>query len=106
MRLPASWTASAPFLEPPECEWAPVPRIALGAWLAFFGLFLFQLAHGTGLFFLMDNVFVTIHEGGHLLFRFFGTTIAVAGGTFLQLFVPLALAVYFADAIRASALVV
>src|SRR5438105_10737839 len=53
-------------------------------------------ARGTGLFFLMDNVFVPVHEGGHLLFRFLGTTIAVAGGTFLQLFVPFALAVYFA----------
>ena len=29
----------------------------------------------------MDLVFVPIHEGGHLLFRFFGMTIAVAGGT-------------------------
>ena len=96
LRPPASWTESAPFLERLECDWAPVPRIALAAWLLFFGLFLYQLARGTGLFFLMDNVFVPIHEGGHLLFRFFGTTIAVAGGTFLQLFVPFALAVYFA----------
>ena len=43
----------------------------------------------------MDNVFVPIHEGGHLLFRFCGEFISVAGGTFLQLFVPFALAVYF-----------
>src|SRR5579862_5722112 len=96
LRLPASWTESVPFLEPLEYDWAPVPRIALAAWLIFFSLFLYQLARGTGLFFLMDNVFVPIHEGGHLLFRFFGTTIAVAGGTFLQLFVPFALALYFA----------
>lgn len=95
MRLPASWTESAPFLEPLEYDWAPVPRMALAAWLFFFGLFLYQLARGTGIFFLMDNVFVPIHEGGHLLFRLFGTTVSVAGGTFLQLFVPLALAVYF-----------
>jgi hypothetical protein len=95
LRLPASWTESVPLLEPLECDWAPVPRIALGAWLIFFSLFLYQLGRGTGIFFLMDNVFVPIHEGGHLLFRLFGTTINVAGGTFLQLFVPLALAVYF-----------
>ena len=95
MRLPASWTESMPLLEPLEYDWLPIPRIALAAWLIFFGLFLYQLARGAGFFFLMDNVFVPIHEGGHLLFRFFGTTIAVAGGTFLQLFVPFALAVYF-----------
>ena len=84
-----------PLLEPLEYDWLLIPRIALTAWLIFFGLFLYQLARGAGFFFLMDNVFVPIHEGGHLLFRFFGTTIAVAGGTFLQLFVPFALAVYF-----------
>ena len=95
MRLPASWTESMPLLEPLEYDWLPIPRIALAAWLIFFGLFLYQLARRAGFFFLMDNVFVPIHEGGHLLFRFFGTTIAVAGGTFLQLFVPFALAVYF-----------
>lgn len=95
MRLPASWTESMPLLEPLEYDWLPIPRIALAAWLIFFGLFLYQLARGAGFFFLMDNVFVPIHEGGHLLFRFFGTMIAVAGGTFLQLFVPFALAVYF-----------
>jgi hypothetical protein len=93
LRLPASWTESVPLLEALEYERAPVPRIALAAWLIFFSLFLYQLARGTGVFFLMDNVFVPIHEGGHLLFRFLGTTISVAGGTFLQLFVPLALAV-------------
>ena len=95
LRLPASWTESVPLLKPLEYDWAPVPRIALAAWLIFFSLFLYQLGRGTGIFFLMDNVFVPIHEGGHLLFRFLGTTISVAGGTFLQLFVPLALAVYF-----------
>ncbi len=47
------------------------------------------------LFKWFDLVFVPIHEGGHLLFRFFGEWIMVAGGTFLQLFVPFALAVYF-----------
>jgi hypothetical protein len=43
----------------------------------------------------MDVVFIPIHEGGHLLFRFFGEFISVAGGTFLQLAVPLMLATYF-----------
>ena len=47
------------------------------------------------LFQWFDCVFVPIHEGGHLLFRFFGECIRVAGGTFLQLSVPFALAAYF-----------
>ncbi|MDE3110440.1 MAG: hypothetical protein KGL02_10930, partial [Acidobacteriota bacterium] len=38
-----------------------------------------------------------IHEGGHLLFRFFGWEfLYVSGGTLLQLGVPLLLAAYFA----------
>ncbi len=45
---------------------------------------------------MIDLVFIPIHEGGHLLFRWFGQWINVAGGTFLQLFTPFALAVYFA----------
>ena len=93
--MPDSWTERLPFLESLEEPWTPVPRIALVAWLVFFGLFLYQLARGTGLLLLMDGVFVPIHEGGHLLFRFFGEFLMVAGGTFLQLFVPLALATYF-----------
>ena len=76
-------------------DWEPVPRAALIAWIVFYLLFLYQAARGSGILLLMDNVFVPIHEGGHLLFRFFGEFINIAGGTFLQLFVPFALAVYF-----------
>jgi len=95
VRLPEAWTERLPFLEALEEDWRPVPRVALAAWLIFFGLFLYQEARGSGILLLMDGVFVPIHEGGHLLFRFFGTTVGVAGGTFLQLFVPFALATYF-----------
>ena len=45
---------------------------------------------------MIDVVFVPIHEGGHLLFRYFGQFLHVAGGTLLQLFVPFTLAAYFA----------
>ncbi len=44
---------------------------------------------------MIDLVFLPIHEGGHLIFRWFGDWLHIAGGTLLQLFVPLALAVYF-----------
>src|SRR4029077_19527840 len=61
----------------------------------FYLLFLFQAARGTGAMLMIDVVFVPIHEGGHLLFRFFGEFLAVAGGTILQLSVPLMLAAWF-----------
>jgi hypothetical protein len=44
---------------------------------------------------LIDDAFLQIHAGGHALFRVYGLTAAVAGGTFLQLFVPFALGLYF-----------
>jgi hypothetical protein len=84
-----------PFLAPLETEWDPIPKAALIAWILFYGLFIYQVARGTGLLLLMDGVFVPIHEGGHLLFRFFGEFLSIAGGTFLQLAAPLALAIYF-----------
>jgi hypothetical protein len=95
VRFPDSWTDRCPALADLEQEWEPVPRAALIAWTIFYLLFLYQLVRGSGILLLMDNVFVPIHEGGHLLFRFAGEFIGIAGGTFLQLFVPFALAVYF-----------
>ena len=65
-------------------------------WLSFYVVLLGNALFGGHLFQWFDLVFIPIHEGGHLLFRFFGEWIMVAGGTFLQLFVPFALAVYFA----------
>lgn len=95
MRLPESWTERLPFLGALEETWTPIPKLALAAWIIFYSLFLFQVVHGAGFLLLMDGVFVPIHEGGHLLFRFFGGFVAVAGGTFLQLLVPFLLALYF-----------
>jgi hypothetical protein len=78
-----------------ESDWDPIPRWALFAWSGFYLLFLYQMARGTGFLLLMDGVFVPIHEGGHLLFRFFGEFLNIAGGTLLQLGVPVTLATYF-----------
>ena len=96
MREQDSWTDTVPVLEPAKDPWHGVPRLALTVWMLFFSLFLYQAASGSGFLLLMDTVLVPIHEGGHLLFHYFGTTIGVAGGTFLQLLVPFALAAYFA----------
>jgi len=85
-----------PFLEALEEEWRPIPRIVLWIWIAFYAACLCGLAAGWAFPRMIDLVFVPVHEGGHLLFRWFGEFIDVAGGTFLQLAAPFALAVYFA----------
>jgi hypothetical protein len=95
VNLPETWTERLPFLEPLEEEWRPVPRAALIVACAFYGLFLWQAARGTGVLLMIDLVFIPIHEGGHLLFRLFGEFLMVAGGTLMQLGVPLMLAAFF-----------
>jgi hypothetical protein len=95
VRLLGDFADRFPFLESLERDWDPIPRPAFVAWAIFYCLFLYQAARGTGFLLLMDGVFVPIHEGGHLLFRFFGEFLSVAGGTFLQLAIPFALATYF-----------
>jgi hypothetical protein len=96
VRVPLTIAEHFPFLVDLEYDWIPVTRYALIGWLVFYVVLLGNAAFGGHLFQWFDLVFVPIHEGGHLLFRFFGEWIYVAGGTFLQLFVPFALAVYFA----------
>ncbi|MFY9692051.1 MAG: hypothetical protein WA369_16710 [Candidatus Acidiferrales bacterium] len=95
MRLPENWTERLPFLETLEEDWKPVPRAILIIAGAFYVLFLMQAARGSGPFLMIDLVFIPIHEGGHLLFHYFGEFLGVAGGTLLQLGVPLMLATYF-----------
>lgn len=95
MRLPESWTDRLPALEVLEDDWQPVPRAVLIVAAAFYLSFLSEAARGGGPLLMMDLVFVPVHEGGHLLFRFFGEFLSVAGGTMLQLGVPLMLAGYF-----------
>jgi len=77
-------------------EWKPVPRGALVAWLAAYGLFLVYAARDTEGFLAIDHVNLVFHEAGHMFFSWFGHTIMVLGGTLGELMVPLAVAVYFA----------
>jgi hypothetical protein len=83
------------FLAPLHEDWQPVSKPARIGWLAFYGLFLLYALRDKSGYLLIDYVFVPIHEGGHLLFSYFGHTLMVAGGTLLQLGVPLMLATYF-----------
>jgi hypothetical protein len=96
MEIPASLSERFPFLDVLEQDWEPVSKAVFIAWMAFYVLLIVNAMFRGTLFQWFDLVFIPIHEGGHLLFRFFGQWVAVAGGTFLQLFVPFALAVYFA----------
>lgn len=97
MRLPDALTERLPLLEPLEDDWNPVARWSLIVWLVFYLLFLYQAYRHQGPLLMIDVVFVPIHEGGHLFFRWFGSQwLYIAGGTLMQLFVPFALAVYFA----------
>ena len=95
MQLPDALTDRLPFLLPVEEAWQRVSLAALILWCAFYALFLFQAARGTGPLLMIDLVFIPVHEGGHLLFRFFGEFLMVAGGTLLQLGAPLMLAAVF-----------
>ncbi|HEX4643428.1 MAG TPA: hypothetical protein VH161_08165 [Candidatus Acidoferrales bacterium] len=96
MEIPGALSERFPFLDALEENWEPVSRAAFFGWLGFYIVLIANALVGGHLFQWFDLVFVPIHEGGHLLFRMFGEWIAVAGGTFLQLFVSLALAANFA----------
>jgi len=84
------------FLEAFKEEWKPVSKPALIAWLVFYALFLLHALTNKSGFLIIDYVFLPIHEGGHLLFGYFGSMIGTWGGTLMQLLVPFALTVYFA----------
>src|ERR1700730_15268062 len=76
-------------------DWRPISRAVVLAWLVFYVLFLIYAFRMHGGFLLIDSANLVVHEGGHLLFGWFGRTIGLWGGTILQWLVPLLLAVYF-----------
>jgi hypothetical protein len=75
--------------------WYPVPRWAAAMWMAFYAAFLLYAFSKHGEFLFIDLANLVVHEGGHLLFGWFGQTIGLWGGTLLQWLVPLLLATYF-----------
>jgi hypothetical protein len=75
--------------------WKPVSRPALIAWIVFYVAFLAYAFSAHGGFLFIDSANLVVHEGGHNLFRWFGPTLCLWGGTLLQWLVPFLLAVYF-----------
>ena len=76
-------------------SWEQPARWAIIAWLAFYAIFLtYVLASNSGFLFI-DYANLVVHEGGHLLFGWFGPTLGIWGGTLLQWAVPALLAAYF-----------
>jgi hypothetical protein len=76
-------------------DWRPISRWAVTAWVIFYVLFLIYAFHMHGGYLFIDSANLVVHEGGHLLFRWFGPTLCLWGGTILQWLVPLLLAAYF-----------
>ena len=75
--------------------WPEVSRPAAIGWIAFYVVFLIYAATNTTGFLFIDSANLVVHEGGHLLFAWFGETLCLWGGTILQWAVPFLLAVYF-----------
>ena len=75
--------------------WKFVSKPALITSLFFYAAFLVYAARNRSGFLFIDNVNLVVHEGGHLLFGWFGQTLGLWGGTLLQWLVPALLAAYF-----------
>jgi hypothetical protein len=78
-----------------EEDWRPISRYSVAAWLIFYIGFLIYAFSKHGDFLFIDLANLVVHEGGHMLFGWFGPTLGLWGGTILQWLVPLLLAAYF-----------
>jgi hypothetical protein len=88
-----------------ETPWKPVSRTAAIGWTIFYVAFLLYAGTASEHFLFIDNVNLVIHEGGHLLFSWLGSTMTLWGGTLLQWLVPFLLAIYFWTQRQATAYV-
>jgi hypothetical protein len=84
-------------------DWRPTSRYSAAAWLVFYVVFLIYAFGKHGAFLFIDLANLVVHEGGHLLFGWFGPTLGLWGGTILQWMVPLLLAAYFFTQRQAAA---
>jgi hypothetical protein len=84
-------------------EWRPTSRYSAAAWVVFYAGFLAYAFSQHGAFLFIDLANLVVHEGGHLLFGWFGPTLGLWGGTILQWLVPILLAAYFFTQRQATA---
>lgn len=76
-------------------QWQPVKTWQLSGWLLAYALLMWS--YRAGGMRILDGAYLVVHEAGHPLFSYSGSEwLTIAGGTFLQLFVPAALAASFA----------
>ena len=94
-KLPDDGTVAYPMLDFMQEDWKHVSRPAVVCWIVFYMLFMGYAASNTSGFLFIDNANLVVHEGGHMLFSWFGETLCLWGGTLLQLLVPSLLAAYF-----------
>ena len=96
--LPFDWAGSW------DEDWRPVSRYGLIGWLLFYLIFLAYAFSKHGEFLFIDLANLVVHEGGHLLFGWFGSTLGLWGGTLLQWLVPLLLGIIgtWARAVQAA----
>ena len=82
-------------IPPMSIPWKPVskPSLIAGGLAGF--VFMLYAALKPGGFLILDYVNLPIHEAGHLIFGIFGATLAVWGGTLLQIIFPIAFLIYF-----------
>src|SRR5437868_15545644 len=76
-------------------DWQPISRYAAATWAFFYAGFLIYAFTQHGNFLLIDSANLVVHEGGHLLFGWFGPSLGLWRGTILQWLVPFLLAAYF-----------
>ena len=76
-------------------DWQALARWSVWAWVVFYLTFLAYAFAQHGGYLFVDSANLVVHEGGHLLFGWFGPTLGIWGGTILQWLVPLLLTGYF-----------
>ena len=63
--------------------------------IGYCSLYFLGCALRPGTWHFIDGVDLAIHEGGHVVFGFMGEFIAMAGGSIMQILMPVLFAVYF-----------
>ena len=78
-----------------ENQWKPLSKTGLITTLVIaVSFWIYALADDDGFLFL-DYVNLPFHEFGHILFRIFGDTLGIWGGTIMQLLIPFGILISF-----------